>query len=268
MLKKEITIYESDNYKIDATYYTCQNASNGLMIYLHGGGLIFGSKDDLPKEYISILVEKFDLLSVNYRLVPESTLADILKDLKHINDYIKSNFSVDVYVMGRSAGGYLSYLYSKHFDVKGLFILYGYFNFDHNDFSRIPADQKKLSGILNESIEKQNVETNVVTEKMPNPRYLLYLYYRNKNIWRKKLGVDLDDDTYYLSDENLLQLPRTFIAHTINDPDVPYYYAKHASMIIPECRLITLEGNLHDFDNIIKDENLNIYKEAIEYLTK
>lgn len=92
---------------------------------------------------------------MNYRLAPESDLNDIFEDLTHIYDYTKTHFSENIYVLGRSAGGYLSYLFCNHFEVSGAFILYGYYDFKHRDFMNLPKDQVKYAPMLSSSIENK-----------------------------------------------------------------------------------------------------------------
>lgn len=261
------TISESEQYILNGTFFKSKNEhSNKTIVYFHGGGLIFGTKNDLPNEYVNLITEEFNLFSVNYRLVPESDLNDIFEDLSSIYDYTKKKFTDEIYVLGRSAGGYLSYLFSKHFEVFGAFILYGYYDFKHRDFMSLPKDQVKFAPMLSSSIEKQNVKFEVITEALPNPRFLLYLYYRNESLWQKKLGVNLEDDKYFLTDEDLKRMPKTVLVHSNNDPDVPFDYSKHASTLIPECKFIELDKNTHDFDQTVTDETLQIYREAIEFL--
>ena len=83
-----VTIKETDAYTLYGDLYesTAQNKSDvlGTLIYLHGGGLVFGERTDLPSEYIEVLRRKFNVLAADYRLAPESNLDDICTDIHHI----------------------------------------------------------------------------------------------------------------------------------------------------------------------------------------
>ncbi len=44
--------------------------TKGVIVYIHGGGLMFGKANDLSPQYIDILTEHYDLYQC-YRLLPE-----------------------------------------------------------------------------------------------------------------------------------------------------------------------------------------------------
>jgi acetyl esterase/lipase len=88
-----------------------------VVVYFHGGGFIFGNRDDgleiILKE--KLLANKYAVLSADYRLAPETKLDEILKDVIDVIKWIKINgqqkFNIDtgrIAVMGGSAGGYLA----------------------------------------------------------------------------------------------------------------------------------------------------------------
>ncbi len=62
--------------------YTIIKAKNqptkGAIVYIHGGGLMFGKANDLSPQYIDILTEHYDLIQLSYRLVPEVSLDCII----------------------------------------------------------------------------------------------------------------------------------------------------------------------------------------------
>ena len=55
----------------------------GNIFYFHGGGLLFGSKLDLPEYHIeSITNAGYNILSFNYLLAPESDFNIIFEEIK------------------------------------------------------------------------------------------------------------------------------------------------------------------------------------------
>ena len=49
-----------------------------VVLYFHGGGLLCGTRDDLPLPYIRELnAQGYDLICFDYPLAPESSLAEI-----------------------------------------------------------------------------------------------------------------------------------------------------------------------------------------------
>ena len=265
MTQQNFSIRTDCNLSLPAKIYYSQNKGTlGTLIYFHGGGLIFGEYDDLPKDYIDVLAEHFDILLVSYRLLPESNLKDIFIDIKNIYNYSKS-LGKNIYVFGRSAGGYLSYLISKHFEVQGAIIFYGYYNFKHSAFKTLPKDQIQYSHLLFPSIEQFNVRDYKTVNEPPNPRFLLYLYYRHLNMWLDKLQVGLNDSKFYLTDEDLLRMPKTCLVHCKNDADVPFSYSESAAKLISNSKLIELNLNTHDFDRTVTHKNIRVYEEVVNF---
>lgn len=94
--------------------------SNGLhpvLIYFHGGGFIFGNRDQGLNNAIKekLLASNYAIVSADYRLAPETKLQEILNDVSDIIKWLRENgvqkFSIDtnkIAVAGGSAGGYLA----------------------------------------------------------------------------------------------------------------------------------------------------------------
>src|SRR5699024_3337299 len=160
MTKSTVTIKTEELYSLTGFLYesTAQNKDDilGTLIYLHGGGLVFGEKTDLPLEYLDILRSRFDVLLADYRLAPESNIDDIFSDLQDIYHFAASLKHVNIYVLGRSAGAYLSVMMARDFIIAGVIEFYGYFNFTHSDFDYLPHYQKHLSNLLIDDLEVTN----------------------------------------------------------------------------------------------------------------
>ena len=108
--------YQYKNLSLNASVYRApQNRKNKAILYLHGGGLLYGSKKDLPSMYIHLLQEAgYDLIALDYPLAPEASLSDILDCLQQGLDWFKHNAlstlqltSTDYFLFGRSAGAFL-----------------------------------------------------------------------------------------------------------------------------------------------------------------
>lgn len=96
-------------------------ASKGLhpvVVYFHGGGFIFGNRDQGLETVLKekLLANNYTVVSADYRLAPETKLAEILQDVGDVVRWLKLNgakqYSVDVNriaAMGGSSGGYLAY---------------------------------------------------------------------------------------------------------------------------------------------------------------
>ncbi|WP_188363515.1 alpha/beta hydrolase, partial [Staphylococcus aureus] len=85
--------------------------TKGAIVYIHGGGLMFGKANDLSPQYIDILTEHYDLIQLSYRLLPEVSLDCIIDDIFTSFDAIQSQYSnCPIFTFGRSSGAYLSLL--------------------------------------------------------------------------------------------------------------------------------------------------------------
>jgi hypothetical protein len=106
-----------------------------VAVYIHGGALIFGGRNDVPEPSIKPFMEAgYWIISINYRLAPETKLPFIIEDVRDALDWVRGDgsrkFNYDAsrkVVIGASAGGYLA-LMTGTFEIKPNVIvsLYGY----------------------------------------------------------------------------------------------------------------------------------------------
>src|SRR5699024_1998998 len=230
-LMTAVTIKETDTYTLSGSLYenTAADKSDvlGTIIYLHRDVIVFEETNDIPSTYLDMLRRRFNVLAADYRLAPESDIDDIFTDLHDIYHFAAGLKHENIYIMGRSAGAYLSLITARDFNIAGVIDFYGYFNFTHTDFNYLPHDQKHLSHLLTEDLATSNVRNYITVNEPPDPRYLLYLYYRHKGNWRDVLSVDTENnaDKYRLTKNDLAALPPIFIVHAKNDPDVPAFFS-------------------------------------------
>ena len=106
-----------NNYsELDIYYLPRENVSNPILIVLHGGGWISGSKNDIPIKSVSIFfaIHGFTVFAINYRLYPEVTFLGMLHDVRDAIVFAKNNaanFQGDknrTFLFGRSAGAQLA----------------------------------------------------------------------------------------------------------------------------------------------------------------
>jgi acetyl esterase/lipase len=99
--------------------YAPKKAKNvPLIVWIHGGGFLFGSKEGFPAEPIplQLLLERYAVASINYRLSPEAVFPAQLEDCKAAIRWVRAHaegFGLDpnrIGVWGASAGGNLAAL--------------------------------------------------------------------------------------------------------------------------------------------------------------
>ncbi len=113
---KHYTLTTKSNFKIDMTLYSSDDYKDKpTILYLHGGGLLYGHRDDLLQVYIELILNKgYNLLSLDYPLAPEANLKEILRSVyETVEALINSMFDTmgltnnNYLIFGRSAGAYL-----------------------------------------------------------------------------------------------------------------------------------------------------------------
>ena len=81
-----------------------------VILYFHGGGFVYGNRDDLPVEYIDMLTAAgIGLVAVDYPLAPETKLPVILEVTNKVTAWFVNQFLPEhqlkkYFIMGRSAG--------------------------------------------------------------------------------------------------------------------------------------------------------------------
>lgn len=268
---EEYTYAHLNNLPLTATFYrSTSSSSNKTILYYHGGGLVYGSRTDLPEEYIKGFLDAgYHFLTFDYPLAPESPLEDIVSSAKKAVSWFLTESggklaidSSDYILFGRSAGAYLCFLLAKDGSLPSpecIIDFYGYESLDYREF-QTPSPFYSKYPQLTENIVDRMIQSQPLAEGPMQTRYALYLYARQTGKWMDFLKVsDTQDERFGLTKEDLHSLPPTFIAHSTNDPDVPYAIAEQLNKDVPNAYLHTIAGNEHDFD---RDSQSEIAKTA------
>src|SRR5699024_326751 len=116
MMMKTFIYKETIDCTIKADFYPASTKILPLIIYIHGGGLIWGTREEIKAEQIAMYHEAgYHVCSIDYRLAPETKLSKILKDIEDAIKWVKTKgvnkFPIDssrIAVIGSSAGAYLA----------------------------------------------------------------------------------------------------------------------------------------------------------------
>ncbi|MGX7418757.1 alpha/beta hydrolase [Carnobacterium gallinarum] len=278
---QNFTYFQDEHYQLEASLYVAnENKKNQTILYLHGGGLIWGSRHDLPESYIQLFVQAgYDFISLDYPLAPETDLAEILSKLELAFHWFQKEAlttlklsSTNFHLFGRSAGAYLAFICAKNPNVPApqkIISFYGYasinaaFYLEPNSFYQTyPLVPLNLVDAL---IQQKPIVTGSLEK-----RYGIYLYARQTGKWLDLvLKNQADSEKYSLSDEDLALLPPTFIAQSTADEDVPYRIGIDLSLAIPKAKFLSIQGLQHDFDQDFNEPQAkNAYQEAINWLNK
>lgn len=266
----------------------------GCIFYYHGGGLVFGTSDDLPALYINAFNRAgYDLISLSYPLAPESPLPQILDAAFHGVMYLLERprllgyDTMPPYVLfGRSAGAYLALMTAsrlrknqslnpeetaadKHLPLPcAVLSFYGYHTFDIPEFKKPNTFYQKLPAVP-ERIITQMTGSGFLTEGPKETRYSLYIYARQTGTWTDLLNGPTDMSRCCLTDEDLSQLPPGFFTASSSDQDVPFRISKYMASKIPGSTFKPVYYLEHDFDrDTRRKEGLQVYDAAIAWLDK
>ena len=268
---KEIEI-KSDLYKKSAIIYGDKSVSlKAVIFYLHGGGLLYGRKEDLPSRHIEALTGAgYLIIALDYPLAPAVKLPKIMQDIAHsINGYCKdctvylSDFTkhpdkkLPFFLWGRSSGAYLSLLLAAKGFLKekptGVLSYYGYGFLVDGWYQNESAYYKTLPQVpascLNALPDKPHADGDLATH------YSVYVYARQTGTWKDLIYEGRDK--HFLLDYSLRvdeKLPCSlFAAHSTGDTDVPYQeFIALCNRYQP--RRFIAPGKEHDFDRDSESE--------------
>lgn len=233
----------------------------GVVIYFHGGGFVYGSKNDLPQKLQNIFLDKgYTVLAIDYLLTPNTSLQDSLSQMQQTLVELQEKEIKDLpfSFCGRSAGGFAMMYLTKQLLQQNktlpeqLIHFYGYSDLAFINNPRELADMT----VTKEMIASTELEQPVWDDPLLQ-RYLLYIY----GVQQQKLA-----DFYQVSKENseqfaieksiLQQFPRTFSSASTTDEEIPFKYSKQLKRLIPDCKFFPVYNLEHDFLKHPEDEQV------------
>ncbi len=262
------------NLDLEPIIYKTKDAKvNGNVFYFHGGGLLFGMKQDLPKYHIEKINEAgYNIYAFNYPLAPETEFYSIIEQIiTGINSYALK-FKEPYFLWGRSAGAYLSLLSTSlglEKKPNGIISYYGY-GFLIDDWYSTPSKYYLEYPIIEFKDVEHLIEDYPLVQSPVNPRFLLYLYTRQTGKWLEFIGGKKDKDfleKFTLKNEDFSTFPPVFLAHNTNDNDVPYEESIELQKRINEGQLFTCTTEDHDFDrNTDSPLTIDLIHKTIDFL--
>lgn len=267
-------IVEGCEIKADA-YMPSKNmgsARPGIM-YIHGGALITGHRENISPEKVKLYVAAGHvLISVDYRLAPETKLKAIIEDVQDAYRWIREEgpqrFNLDpdrIAVTGHSAGGYLTLMagFCVNPRPKALISFYGYGDIVGDWYSKPDPFYRKQPLVPKEEAYGL-VGEPVISEASSQPnRNRFYLYCRQNGLWPKEVtGHDPETEPKFFDEfcpvRNITKdYPPTLLLHGDSDTDVPYdqslTMANELARVGVEHELITIRNGGHGFDGNFED---------------
>jgi acetyl esterase/lipase len=179
------------------------------------------------------------VVSVDYRLAPETKLPDIISDIEEAFRWLAGDgakqFHLDpkrIVVAGESAGGYLTLVtgYRVRPKPKALVALYGFGDLVGDWSSKPnPYPSYNLRKISREEAESQTDGTIISeSDARKGDGGLIYMYYRQNGLWPEEVSgfprsTVADNITPFEPIRNVTRdWPPTLLIHGTRDTDVPY----------------------------------------------
>ena len=267
MLTQDLVTLSSKYGKKEATVYqNTADSPRAVLFYFHGGGLLYGIKDDLPDEHIRLLTDAgLMIIACDYPLAPAVGIEEILADAESSVCELHSRFCVDehhplpCFLWGRSAGAYLCLLMAVRRNIPpccGVISYYGYGLLTDGWFDQPNSFYNSLPAV--DSSCAQHIPDQVHMSGALDTCYSLYVYARQTGKWFQMISKCpakqfYRDYTLRLSQDFPVPL---FCAHSLHDPDVPFAEFQALASKYPIQKYIAVSKQ-HDFDRSASQSTLH-----------
>ena len=261
-------------------------AGKPAVLWIHGGALIMGSRKSVDRR---LLLPWLDLgyvvVSIDYRLAPETKLVGIIDDLEDAYRWMRADgsrrFGIDrdrIAAAGGSAGGYLTLMTGICCDPRprALVSYYGYGDIDGPWYAAPDAFYRKQKLVAKEEALSQ-VENHPISDPPSGRnRGSFYLYCRQNGLWPKEVtGHDPHAEPrwfdLYCPVRNVTTMyPPALLIHGTEDTDVPYQESKDMDAKLTEIgvehRFITVNGAGHGLVGASVEERDRIARQAVDWI--
>lgn len=280
MLEKKRILLSDIPYTKYATIYSNGTVpSKACILYFHGGGLLYGHREDLPELHLDTLTTAgFVIVAFDYPLAPGAKLGMILEDVKSsITHYVQysqlyTRTALPYFLWGRSAGAYLCLLTASKNDFiqepLGVLSYYGY-GFLCDYWFQTPSSYYQSLPSVDDSCIK-NTNDKLTATGYLDTHYSIYIHARQTGTWKDLLYTGREKDFYLdytLRTADVFPFP-LFCAHSTNDTDVPYAeFLELTTRFSAQTFIAPLD--IHDFD---RDESNHFTEkllgETLQFLYK
>ena len=273
---------------IKADVYRATDKSCPVVMWIHGGALIMGGRGSMDRALLGKLLKAgYVVVSIDYRLAPETKLPAILEDVQDACKWVREKgpelFHADakrLAVMGGSAGGYLTLTTGYRVDPlpAALVSFWGYGDIAGSWYSRADPFYSSQQAVPKEKAY-QAVGSSVLSEDSGrNNRVSFYLYCRQNGLWpREVTGRDPDKepkafDPWCPVRNVSSKFPPTILIHGTQDTDVPYeqsaMMAKELKHKGVEHELITVQDAGHGLAGAKPAVVADMRDRVVAFLTK
>lgn len=238
-----------------------------VVVWIHGGALINGHRAGISSRVKEMMLEAgYVIVSIDYRLAPETRLPLIIEDLEDAFRWVRERgpelFQADtrkIAVMGGSAGGYLTLASGYRVTPRPAVLVsfWGYGDLVGDWYSQPSQHPRHHRSKLSREEAIRQVSGPPVSDSRDRDGNggAFYQYCRQHGIWPEQVSgwdphTEVEKFTPFMPVRNVTgDYPPTILIHGANDTDVPYeqsvnmagQFTKHGV----EHELITIPGGEH-----------------------
>lgn len=260
-----------------------------VAIWIHGGGLILGSRSWTNLRLRKFLIDAgYIMVSVDYRVAPETKLPEIVSDVEDACAWVHAEgpdlFGADTTrtaVMGSSAGGYLALMMGYRAKLKPAAVvsLWGYGDPLGEWFSQ-PSKHYRQQKLVSKTAAYKGIRETPITDGHLDEEHRrdFYLYVRQLGLWPEQVG-GIDQKTELDRLEPFVPLrhvtadfPPTLLIHGTADDDVPCAQSKLMAKEFKkqgvEHALHKVEGAGHTLTGGDPKRVSEVYTEVVPFLDR
>ena len=222
------------------------------IVWIHGGCLMYGSCKGIHPRQLELYTRAgYAIVSIDYRLAPESLLPDIVEDLRDAFAWVRGpgaqEHGIDperIAVVGHSAGGYLAQMSGVCVAPRPRAIVsfYGYGDIVGDWYAKPDPFYCKQPAVSEEESGRLTKGPVISEPYEGRGKDKFYLYCRQHGFWQQEVGG---------------HDPPTLLLHGDRDTDVPYeqsvLMAEELARHGVEHELVTMLGRGHGFDGKMDD---------------
>jgi acetyl esterase/lipase len=238
-----------------------------VVVWIHGGALIMGGREGVNRRVKKMFLDAgYAIVSIDYRLAPETKLPAIIEDVEDAFKWIREKgpelFAIDsrkIAVLGGSAGGYLT-LTTGHRVKPRPAVLVAFWGYGDliGDWYSTPSPHKRhhRSKMAEDQVRRQVSGPAIANSKdRKGNGGAFYQFCRQRGIWPKEVsGWDPQKEAKkfypYMPVKNVSkEYPPTLLIHGTKDTDVPY---EQSVMMAEQFRKFHID---HEFITITNGEH-------------
>jgi len=276
-LEIKANVYRADDEKV-----------RPVIVWIHGGALIMGGRDGVNGRVKKMFLDAgYAIVSIDYRLAPETKLAAIIEDVEDAFKWIRAKgpglFKIDaskIAVLGGSAGGYLTLATGHRVKPRPdvLVAFYGYGDLIGDWYSKPSRHRRHQRSKMPEDQVRKQVSGPAIANSRDRKGNggAFYQFCRQRGLWPSEVsGWDPHKEAKkfdpYMPVKNVTgQYPPTLLIHGTEDTDVPFeqsvMMAEQFKKFRVDHELIAIVGGEHGFGGGDPDNIEQAYQKAFQFV--